>query len=125
MKKITFTLLALLSMTLVMAQNEKNDRHPHHRPDTEKMVSMMAKDLNLSDDQKAKVLTLMKERDVEMQKQQQKNMKERKAQHEAFDQQMKSILTANQYKTWQSRQNNHHGPHPGGPRPAFSERESQ
>lgn len=73
MKKIVMTMAALLTMTLATAQNndkcqgndkcnkEKCERKQHKHPTPEEMTDRMAKDLNLSDAQKAKVLALNKE----------------------------------------------------------------
>lgn len=61
MKKIILTMVALLSMTAMMAQNDKKEGKAHKQPTAEEMVERMAKELNLTDDQKAKVLELNKE----------------------------------------------------------------
>ena len=62
MKKIVLAMVALLSMTVAVAQDsEKKDGNAPQQPTPEEMVERMAKDLNLTADQKAKVLALNKE----------------------------------------------------------------
>lgn len=62
MKKIVLAMVALLSMTVAVAQDsEKKDGNAPQQPTPEQMVERMAKDLNLTADQKAKVLALNKE----------------------------------------------------------------
>ena len=59
MKKILLTMIALLSMTAVMAQNnDKKERKAPKEITPEQITDRMAKDLELTDDQKAKVLAL-------------------------------------------------------------------
>ncbi len=61
MKKIVLTMVALLSMTAVMAQDAKSERKAPKEPSAEEMTNRMANDLKLTDEQKAKVLELNKE----------------------------------------------------------------
>lgn len=61
MKKIVLTMVALLSMTVVMAQDAKSERKAPKEPSAEEMTDRMANDLKLTDEQKAKVLELNKE----------------------------------------------------------------
>ncbi len=61
MKKIVLTMVALLSMTAVMAQDAKSERKAPKEPSAEEMTDRMANDLKLTDEQKAKVLELNKE----------------------------------------------------------------
>ena len=59
MKKILLTMVALLSMTAVMAQDgDKKERKAPKEITPEQITDRMAKDLELTDDQKAKVLAL-------------------------------------------------------------------
>lgn len=145
MKKILLTMIALLSMTAVMAQNDKSDKKAPKEPTPEEMTARMAKDLNLTDDQKTKVLALNKEyKDMfkggprmggprgpkpdgksgatdnqqrperpQMTDAQKAEMKKHMEQRKAYDTKLKSILTADQYKSWQKQHK--HG-HKGGPR---------
>ena len=145
MKKILLTMIALLSMTAVMAQNDKSDKKAPKEPTPEEMTARMAKDLNLTDDQKTKVLALNKEyKDMfkggpcmggprgpkpdgksgatdnqqrterpQMTDAQKAEMKKHMEQRKAYDQKLKSILTADQYKSWQKQHKR--GPK-GGPR---------
>lgn len=145
MKKILLTMIALLSMTAVMAQNDKSDKKAPKEPTPEEMTARMAKDLNLTDDQKTKVLALNKEyKDMfkggprmggprgpkpdgksgatdnqqrperpQMTDAQKAEMKKHMEQHKAYDTKLKSILTADQYKSWQKQHKR--GPK-GGPR---------
>lgn len=93
MKKIVLTLVTLLSMTTAMAQSDnqqqKANRPEPKQPTPEMMVERMAKELNLTDDQKTKVLDLNKE----------------------YEARMKKILSADQYKQYQQMR------HPRGGRP--------
>ena len=148
MKKILLTMIALLSMTAVMAQNnDKKERKAPKEITPEQITDRMAKDLELTDDQKAKVLALNAEyKDVlrgpgmrgghrgprpdaqtgaTQQNQQQRperpqltdeqkaQMKQQMEKRKEYDQKLKSILTADQYKKWQKQQKR--GPK-GGPR---------
>lgn len=62
MKKIMMTMVALLTMTAAMAQQSDNkQQRPPRKPDVKEMTERMAKELNLDDAQKAKVLALNKE----------------------------------------------------------------
>ena len=63
MKKIVLTMIAILSMTAAMAQNEeRRDGNRGPRQFTpEQMAENLAGRLNLNDDQKAKLLELNKE----------------------------------------------------------------
>ena len=138
-------MFALLSMTAMMAQNDKSDKKAPKEPTPEEMTARMAKDLNLTDDQKTKVLALNKEyKDMfkggprmggprgpkpdgkteatdnqqrperpQMTDAQKAEMKKHMEQHKAYDQKLKSILTADQYKSWQKQHKR--GPK-GGPR---------
>lgn len=54
-------MVALLSMTAVMAQDAKSERKAPKEPSAEEMTNRMANDLKLTDEQKAKVLELNKE----------------------------------------------------------------
>lgn len=150
MKKIVLTMVALLSMTAMMAQDsDKRERRAHQEPTAEEMVERMAKNLDLTADQKTQVLALNKEyQDVlrgpgmrgrrgprpdgqtgatpqqrpqrpqltdEQKAQMQQNMEKRKE----YDQKLKAILTAEQYKKYQDqhqRRGRRGGPR--GPRPA-------
>ena len=145
MRKLVLTMFALLSMTAMMAQNDKSDKKAPKEPTPEEMTARMAKDLNLTDDQKTKVLALNKEyKDMfkggprmggprgpkpdgkseatdnqqrperpQMTDAQKAEMKKHMEQHKAYDQKLKSILTADQYKSWQKQHKR--GPK-GGPR---------
>ncbi|MBR4920848.1 MAG: DUF4890 domain-containing protein [Prevotella sp.] len=62
MKKIILTMVALLSMTTMMAQNdEQSERKAPKQLTPEEMTEKMTKDLSLTDEQKTKVLALNKE----------------------------------------------------------------
>ena len=70
MKKIVLTMVALLMMSAVMAQNatcECKDNHKGHKGfSPEKRVEMLAKKLGLTDEQKAKIIALDKEMMADM-----------------------------------------------------------
>ena len=61
MKKILMTMVALLTMTAAVAQNNGNGERRFQRPTPEDMTNRMADQLKLDDKQKAKVLDLNKE----------------------------------------------------------------
>ena len=104
MKQIVLTMVALVSMTAAMAQSNKQqnaDQKGPRRPNAEMMVEHMAKELKLTDDQKAKVVDLNKE----------------------YEERMKKILNDEQYQQYQKMRMRPHRPfgqrggHRGGPRP--------
>jgi Spy/CpxP family protein refolding chaperone len=133
MKKILLTMVALLSMTAVMAQDgDKKERKAPKEFNAEEMTNRMADDLELTAEQKAKVLDLNKEfvkDQKEQMKERKEQMKERKERMEkrkefgekrkAYNEKLKSILTPEQYKKFQEKhKHGHHGRpgHHGGPR---------
>jgi Spy/CpxP family protein refolding chaperone len=133
MKKILLTMVALLSMTAVMAQDgDKKERKAPKEFNAEEMTNRMADDLELTAEQKAKVLDLNKEfvkDQKEQMKERKEQMKERKERMEkrkefgekrkAYNEKLKSILTPEQYKKFQEKhRHGHHGRpvHHGGPR---------
>ena len=62
MKKIVMTMVALLTMTAAVAQNNENGKRPEFKkPTPEEMTNRMAENLKLDDKQKSKVLELNKE----------------------------------------------------------------
>ena len=62
MKKFLMTMVALLTMTAAVAQdNDNRERREFKKPTPEEMTNRMAEELNLDDQQKAKVLELNKE----------------------------------------------------------------
>ena len=61
MKKIVMTMIALLTMTAAVAQNNGNGERRFQRPTPEDQTNRMAEQLKLDDRQKAKVLDLNKE----------------------------------------------------------------
>lgn len=94
MKKTFMTLVALLTITTAMAQNSDNkERQARQQPTVEQMVEMMSRDLNLTDEQKTKLVELNKE----------------------YNQKLKAILNDEQYQKYQQR--NAFRGHRGGPRP--------
>ena len=60
MKKFILTIVAALTMTAATAQEEKNEQREPRQITPEAMTDRMAKQLELTDDQKAKVLELNK-----------------------------------------------------------------
>ena len=98
MKKTLMTLVALLTMTAAMAQSSDNkQRVVPQLPTAQQMVEFMARDLELTDEQKTKLVELNKE----------------------YDQKLKTILNDEQYKKYQQRYSRRGGrrggPRPGGP----------
>ena len=61
MKKIVLSMVALLSLTVAVAQDAKSDKKAPKEPTAEEMTNRMAQDLKLTDEQKTKVLALNKE----------------------------------------------------------------
>lgn len=62
MKKIVMTMVALLTMTAAVAQNNEMSQRPEFKkPTPEEMTNRMADQLKLDDKQKSKVLDLNKE----------------------------------------------------------------
>lgn len=126
-------MVALLSMTAVMAQDgDKKERKAPKEFNAEEMTNRMADDLQLTAEQKAKVLNLNKDfvkDQKEMMKERKEQMKERKERkkkrkefdekRKAYNEKLKSILTPEQYKKFQEKhKHGHHGRprHHGGPR---------
>ena len=138
MKKILLTMVALLSMTAVMAQDgDKKERKAPKEFNAEEMTNRMADDLQLTAEQKAKVLDLNKDfvkDQKEQMKERKEQMKERKEKRKefgekrkAYNEKLKSILTPEQYKKFQEKHRHGHHGRPGhhgdsrgprGPRPA-------
>ena len=83
MKKTLMTMVALLTMTAAMAQdNDTKQRVAPQQPSAEQMVEFMARDLELTDEQKTKLVELNKE----------------------YDQKLKTILSEEQYKKYEADQ---------------------
>ncbi len=61
MKKIVLSMVALLSMTVAMAQSENGERKAPKQMTPAEMTTRMAKELNLTDEQKTKVQALNEE----------------------------------------------------------------
>lgn len=100
MKKIVFTMIALMSLTVAMAQ--KSERKPH-----EEMTTQMESKLKLSADQKTKVAALNKEYQEIFQADNakgQKTQEQKKAKRTEYDEKLKKILTDDQYKSYQGMQ---------------------
>lgn len=142
------TLVALLTLTAAQAQTSDNGKDqqacckdkqecckkdlkhkPHKKFDRKPMTPQMqtermASRLNLSAEQKEKVLKLNTEyKDMmappAMQKDQRPekaDMEKMKAQRTAYGEQLKQILTEEQYQEFQKMKPRHHGPHGHGPK---------
>lgn len=116
MKKIVLTVIAALTMSMAMAQssNQQGNNGQRRGPrqlDTTEMTEHMAKELNLTDSQKKKVLSLNKDMVEQMQKQQADGKKNR----EEYEKNLKKILTADQQKTLEEHKKMRRGG-PRGPR---------
>lgn len=116
MKKLIVVTIALFASTLVMAQEKKEKPSAEER--AEKRTEKMAKDLELSEEQKDKVYELVlnsiKERDQV--REENKALKEerrekKKAEIEEFDAEMKSILTDGQAEVWEAKKAERKGKH--------------
>ena len=144
MKKIILTMVALLSMTSAMAQNDNKERKAPKQFTDEEMVDRMAQELDLTADQKTKVLALNKEyKDVlrgpgmgrgprgprpdgqsgatqqrperpQMTDAQKAEMQKNMEKRKEYNEKLKNILTDDQFKKYQERW--HRGRHHGGPR---------
>lgn len=128
MKKILLTFVALLSMTMVMAQGENGYGQKMPKQMTpEEMTSLMTGKLGLNDEQKIKVAALnMEYKDLfqrqgfgkrpskmdgsvssgmnmrsEMTEEMKTKMKEHRARMQEYKSQLKSILSDSQYQTYQ------------------------
>jgi len=133
MKKIILTMVALLSMTAMMAQTNNGERKVPTKMTHEEMTSQMNSKLKLSSDQKTKVAALNKEYqdylmpeppqksegDKESNSKKQKNSKKSaskkpdqkpsangqdQAKRQEYDKKLKQILTDDQYKSYQKMQ---------------------
>lgn len=116
MKKIVLTVIAALTMPMAMAQSSNQQcnngqRRGPRQLDATEMTEHMAKELNLTDSQKKKVLSLNKDMVEQMQKQQADGKKNR----EEYEKNLKKILTADQQKTLEEHKKMRRGG-PRGPR---------
>lgn len=146
MKKILMMMVALLTLTVVMAQGENRERRAPKKMTPAEMTKRMVKDLNLNDKQKTQVQALneqykdylngpgmggqrppkpdsepgaapQQERQrPQMTEAQKAQMKQYKAKREEYDKKLKAILTDAQYKTYQKLQKRRGPGGPGGPR---------
>ena len=148
------TLVALLSMTAVMAQNENGERRAPRQMTPEDMTTRMTQQLSLTADQQTKVLALNKEyQDMfqrpgmgrgfgggrpggqggerpqmtdEQRQQFQKQMQEMQQKRQEYEKKLNVILTDDQYKTYeQSRQRRGGFGGPGGQRGPRGQRPQQ
>lgn len=140
MKKIVLTMVALLSMTAMMAQSENAERKAPKQVTPAEMTANMAKTLNLTEEQTTKVGALNEEyKDYlrgprmgggrppkadaktgatpqegkgrpELTDEQKAKMKEHRAKREEYDKKLQQVLTADQYKSWK-KQHGRHGRH--------------
>ena len=118
MKKILMTMVALLSMTVMMAQTGNGDNKAPKKMTHEEMTTQMSSKLKLTDAQKTKVAALNKEyQDYMMpappqQNEGQKSAKGSKTEQkkpsnkdqskrQEYEKKLKKILTADQYKAYQ------------------------
>ena len=136
MKKIVMTMVALLTMTTAMAQNNENgQRRGFQRQTPEEMTNRMADQLKLDDKQKSKVLDLNKEYEgvlggpgmgrgfgrgqggpggqggmtEEQRAEMQKQMQQRMEKRQEYEKKLKEILTDDQFKTYQEQQQQRRG----------------
>ena len=155
MKKFILTIVAALTMTAATAQEEKNEQREPRQITPEAMTDRMAKQLELTDDQKAKVLELNKayadmfkgpgmrpqrpmgERRArpegdnqerqrpQMTEEQKEAMKKMFEKREEYNTKLKDILTEAQMEKYKS-MNQRHGRGPGrGPRGNRGNRNAQ
>ncbi|MBR2231490.1 MAG: DUF4890 domain-containing protein [Prevotella sp.] len=133
MKKIILMMVALLSMTAMMAQTNNGERKAPKKMTHEEMTSQMNSKLKLSSDQKTKVAALNKEYqdylmpeppqkpegDKDSNSKKQKDSKksaskkpdqkpstngQNQAKRQEYDKKLKQILTDDQYKNYQKMQ---------------------
>lgn len=133
MKKIILMMVALLSMTAMMAQTNNGERKAPKKMTHEEMTSQMNSKLKLSSDQKTKVAALNKEyqdylmpeppqkpeNDKDSNSKKQKDSKksaskkpdqkpstngQNQAKRQEYDKKLKQILTDDQYKNYQKMQ---------------------
>jgi Skp family chaperone for outer membrane proteins len=142
MKKFMLTMIAAMTMSLAMAQNPSDGRPMNHpEPMTvEQITTQMQNKLGLTDEQFAKVKALNeKYADIlkghqgmrgqrpprmenmdnseqpQMTEEMKKMMEEHRAKKQAYEKELKSILSSSQYTTYQSMmpQRGHRGPAEG------------
>ncbi len=143
MRKIILTLVAILSMTTMMAQTNNGEPKGNKKMSHEEMTNQMTSKLNLNDSQKAKVADLNKKyQDCLMQEPPQrpegekmskaKDSKDNKkpaamkqgqkkpgnsqnqAKRQEYEKELKQILTDDQYQSYQKMQPQHKGNGPKG-----------
>lgn len=104
MKKwmIGAALLVLTSLSVVAQQEKRELPNPEER--AKKMTERMASELELSEEQKAKVLAINLENAQKRQAQMEKEMAERQARMEEMkvqEEKIKEVLTEEQRKKWE------------------------
>lgn len=133
MKKILLLAVFAAFAFNVSAQNGEK----HERPTPAQMVEKLAKELNLTDDQKAKVLALNEEyadvfaghkgphngqgkpgngKKKDLTEEQKAEFEARKAKHEEYNTKFKAILTDEQIAKWEENQKKYHAEHGHGPK---------
>lgn len=104
MKRISFLMIALLlvgGMAMAQAPRKGDKRKVDPKERAERMTERMAKEFSLTDAQKKELLTAnmaLVEKDCEKMRQ------EMKASREAYDGQLKKILTKEQYAAYTKKQ---------------------
>ena len=88
--------------------------HPHGRPDPAKRTEMLTKQLNLTSDQQAKVLDILKSQQSQMESLRSDtslSQEDRRSKmmeiHKTSDDQIRGLLDANQQKKWDEMQSKH------------------
>ncbi|MBQ3691393.1 MAG: DUF4890 domain-containing protein [Bacteroidales bacterium] len=133
MKKILLLAVFAAFAFNVSAQNGEK----HERPTPAQMVEKLAKELSLTDDQKAKVLALNEEyadvfvghkcphngqgkpgngKKKDLTEEQKAEFEARKAKHEEYNTKFKAILTDEQIAKWEENQKKYHAEHGHGPK---------
>lgn len=104
MKKFVAVLVALLFVTsagLALAEGMKCEcKMDKTGKGQDKRVERLAKELKLTEDQKAKVTAILKEDEPQMKALQDKMMADQKAIRDASDQKIKAVLTPDQAKQY-------------------------
>ena len=129
-KAIVLTLtVMLLSATALFAQNpqRQKDGNEHPRATAEMRAERLAKELELTEQQKAEVLALYKKQEAEYAKKQQDAQKDREAQRVAFqaerkaqDAELKKIIGEEKFQQLQEKRTQQREKMKNSPRPKTS-----
>lgn len=109
MKRISFLVVVLFLMGgMAMAQGQRKGKQADPKVQAERMTERMAKEYLLNDKQKKELLetnlALVEKKKDRQSEMKQEAKKEMKASHEAYNAQLKKILTKEQYDSYTKKQ---------------------